>query len=511
MAGVARNAELRELLWFCLPALLLGLAVRTLLAIQMPYGYVQFDTGDFLTTPYRLLTDGVVVIHGKKTFLVPILYSIPFLLRLPALLFIPLAQHFLGLGFVLITGALVRLWFTWWKWLIVPITVITALNPVLLWFEQALLAESIYLFCAGGLALAGTLFFLRPTAGRLAWVLVALILTAGARPEGKLFFPFAPLLVLLACWGDWKKMGRFLAVVFAATLLVFAATRSTQAGQLLYATMLPLSPDRSRVAPEFSDWIRPLRDTVRARWGDVPKKLTTLEKELGTKAKWFLDARPDLSKKLNANQLCEKLALEAMLTQPTRLPLIAWTKFHLSMSGAAEVGFGSHALYEKQAIGFTRKKWMLGFSDRMTGQRLASQQDVAAFLRAHYRPMGWYDALDMKWRALTTQWRPRSHKMFGQTIPALPYFFRYALLGMALALVRPGRWRLFHLAWVTSLAAVWFGVMLTGVVNPRYRLLFEPFCLVYLFLLLDAAACAVAWLRSCFARKNLVVTGLEAA
>ena len=29
---------------------------------------------------------------------------------------------------------------------------------------------------------------------------------------------------------------------------------------------------------------------------------------------------------------------------------------------------------------------------------------------------------------------------------------------------------------------LWFAVVLTGVVNPRYRFVFEPFCLLYLTL-----------------------------
>ena len=63
----------------------------------MPYGYVQFDTADFLLTPFRLLSDHHYIIDSKKAFLTPTFFTIPFLLHIPALLFIPIAQHFLGL------------------------------------------------------------------------------------------------------------------------------------------------------------------------------------------------------------------------------------------------------------------------------------------------------------------------------------------------------------------------------------------------------------------------------
>ena len=57
--------------------------------------------------------------------------------------------------------------------------------------------------------------------------------------------------------------------------------------------------------------------------------------------------------------------------------------------------------------------------------------------------------------------------------------------GMLAALFPRDRlWR-FHLPWIAAFFGVWFAVMLTGVVNPRYRFVFEPFCLFYAGLLLD--------------------------
>jgi hypothetical protein len=41
------------------------------------------------------------------------------------------------------------------------------------------------------------------------------------------------------------------------------------------------------------------------------------------------------------------------------------------------------------------------------------------------------------------------------------------------------------LPWLAALMGVWFVVMLTGIVLPRYRFVFEPFWLFYIGLIPD--------------------------
>ena len=93
-----RDARLRELLLWCAPALLAGALLRLFMEVRMPYGYIQFDSADFLLTPFRLLSDHHYVIDSKKAFLTPTFFTIPFLLHIPALLFIPIVQHLMGPG-----------------------------------------------------------------------------------------------------------------------------------------------------------------------------------------------------------------------------------------------------------------------------------------------------------------------------------------------------------------------------------------------------------------------------
>lgn len=257
------DPRLHEFLWYCVPGVLAALIVRAWLTASMPYGQFHFDTPDFLQTPYDLLHDRRLTFHNKKTFLVPLLYTLPFVLRVPALLVIPAAQHLLGTALVLATGGLCRLWFAGWRWMVVPLTILTALHPALLWFEHTLLAESIYVFCVVALALAGSAFARWPGWETFVYLLIALFFTAGARPEGRLFLAFGVLLTLLVYRRGLRREIAKIVTLFAFCIVTLIVTRTAQGGILLYASILHLAPDESRVAPDLPPCLKPLRDHLR--------------------------------------------------------------------------------------------------------------------------------------------------------------------------------------------------------------------------------------------------------
>ena len=153
-------SSLRQVFVWCLPALLLGAALRVSLMVQMPHAFFHDDSPDFLQTPERLLHEGKFDIHAKKTFLTPIVFTVPFLLPAPPLVTISLFQHVLGLVLVFVVGGLGRLWFQHWKWFIIPITLLTAANPFMLWYEHTIMAETLFVFCTALVAFAGTLYCL---------------------------------------------------------------------------------------------------------------------------------------------------------------------------------------------------------------------------------------------------------------------------------------------------------------------------------------------------------------
>src|SRR5262249_45076952 len=156
-----------------------------------------------------------------------------------------------GLGLIVACGGLCRLWFRHWRWFIIPITLLVAVNPSILWYEHTLMAEPLYVDMTVLLALAGTLFVLRKTARAFVFLCIALVLESGARPEGKLFFCFGIFLVLLAYWGDWSRMKVALPSVGTLGLVMHFLTKTSQAGLLLYTSLVHFTPDQMKAAPGF--------------------------------------------------------------------------------------------------------------------------------------------------------------------------------------------------------------------------------------------------------------------
>ena len=406
----------RELVKWCLPALIVGGIARVWLEVHFPYGYFQGDTPDFLVTAERLVRNHTVVIHGKKAFLAPICYAIPFLLHIPALLVVPLVQHVAGLGATLLAGGLVRCWFRLWRWAIVPVTVLYTLNPGLLWYEHALLAECLYLFCVTGVALAGTLLVRQPTTRRFVWLIVALFFTAGSRPEGKLYVAAGLGVVALAYLGeDWKVWARRMGVTLVCSAGIWMSSRSTQAGLLLYATVLPLAPERSTVAPGVEAYLEKLREASGTQEATVRTKLNTVEKAANNALHGYLTSIGQKSDDSHVSALGQKLALEAIKTRPGLLPAIAANKYLMTcrpdVKGnytATSGGYTAFWIYDKQMESLARRKFMKPLMKGLTGRTLESDAETNAFLHEKYTPLepDWFSPLQEGWSKLTLglQW-----------------------------------------------------------------------------------------------------------
>jgi hypothetical protein len=480
-----RRAAMRELLLWCLPALICGGLLRALLLIHFPYGYMHPDTQDFLVTSDRWLRHHRVVLHGKKAFLGPILFLLPMLVRIPSLIFFPWAQHLFGLIYVVMTGALVRLWTTRWKWWIIPATVLAAINPAPLYYEHALIAESQYLWCVTALVLAGAVYATAQTRGHFILLLAALLLTAGSRPEGKLYVLFCLILVPLALWGHWRTLLVYGGVTVAFCLLTWMSSRNTQAGLLVYATLLPLAPETPKSAPDFGPRIAPMREARLARGELAIPRLVQEEKDISGVVAAYLKAKKGSTEKIGG--FCQRLAIEAAEHKPWLLPVFVVEKFLQGTVSPDDDGFGQRWLQVMQIRSCTCKKWMLGLMPRLTGRDIETDDQVAAYVRQEFQPIrpDWFQPLQRGWQAMTTGARIPLPLRMPKT-PGFPLFYLSGLAGMAVAIVRPGPMQKVHFAWLTALGFTAAVVMLTGVVNPRYRFVFEPFVLLYIFVLADA-------------------------
>ena len=513
------DRRLHEFLWYCVPGVLVGSFLRAWLMVAMPYGYYHPDTHDFMTTIYFLKAHHHWAVHGKTTFLTPLLYSLAFFPKVPALLVIPLAQHARGLLLVLMTGGLARLWFSRWRWWIVPLTVLMAMQPAMLFWEHALLSESGFVFCAVMLALAGTVFVRWPSRLSYGLLLGAMFCVAAARPEGNLWQGAGILLVLVVYWGRWKREWIKIAGAVALALGMLSITKTSHSGLLLYSSLVHLTPDNPRAVPGFGPYIRPLRDKMIAeRNGKVSDDVVKASKNVNEALMAYIKDHPrarlglaydkkrfhrqqksgqaaaepevDLRYGNNVSDICRRLAIESALAHPFALPGYAWRKFRAPIDEDSGGVFEDYEFHEKQAFSLTGKPAISKkLGPGLIGSPLDTPDQARAFVDQHYdlEKVGWFNTLEATWQHTVDYFHlPDTRYSATYQLPGLPIYHLFGVLGAMIALFRPGKVRRFHWGFVPVMFGAWFVVMLTAAVIPRHRFVWEPFWLLYGFLFLDS-------------------------
>ena len=523
-----RDRRLHEFLWYCVPGVLVALVLRAALMVSMPFGYYHPDTHDFMATAYSVITNHHWAVHGKTTFLTPTLYLLAFFPKVPALFVIPLAQHARGLLMVLMIGALARLWFRRWRWWIVPVTVLAAMQPSVIFWEQTLTSESGFVFCAVLLALAGTLFARWPSRVSFGLLLFAMCCVAAARPEGNLWQGAGVLLVLIVYGRRWKREWIKIMGTVLVALGMLAITKTSHSGLLLYSSLVQFTPDNPTTVPGFGPYILPTRDRLRSereeRVGDdVVKASRPVQQALlayiadHPHADLGLDhAKPkkrkrhtpvtaetaaqgsalDLRYSNNMSNLCRQLAVESASHHVRELPGYAWRKFLARIRDDPGGRFDEYTFDEKQAVSLAGKPAISqALGRRLTGGvPIDDLAEAQAFVDAHYHlgNLAWFNALEARWQAAVDRWHlPDTRYSAEYVLPGLTWFHLLGMVGALVALGRPGPARRLHWAFVPTMAGAWFLVMLTAAVIPRHRFVWEPFWLLYGFLLLDSVAAGV--------------------
>jgi hypothetical protein len=497
-----RDPRTRQFLFWMLPALLLGLALRVALMVHLPYGYYHDDTPDFLTTPDELLHKHHFELHAKKTFLVPIVFTIPFLLHLPALIAIPVIQHVLGLITVLMLGLLCRLWFRAWKIFIIPLTVLAAANPFFLWYEHTLMAEAIFIFTTVLVAVAGTLYTLEQSPRRFYFLLISLFLEAGARPEGKLLFGFGILLVILLHLRGWRSAWPRLAIILVLAFLTNLITQTSQAGLLLYTSVARLTPKSLEIAPGFEPYIEPIRTDLQARWDLKPTFPKVRDRRAVADAvERYLKEGPiegKLRPHRSVEAFCKKLATETCLKNFTYLPIHIYHKFRAVAVNAPCGRLDNDWLFTQQVSAYTGSQRTLNLARELTGKQIESKEDLDEFFRSSYASVPWYNDLQDRWVDAVNRFRfpdLRVPNPEWPTVPVfhygVPYYFLIGAIGLVVVAFRRDPLQLFHIVWGLTLLGFFYTIMLTANVRPRFRFVFEPFWFIYIGLLIECLYLAV--------------------
>ncbi len=496
------DRRVRELLLWCLPALLAGLVLRVVLTVHLPYAYFHNDGPDFFTTVDKLFHEHEFALHSKKTFLVPVLFTIPFFLGLPVLIILPIFQHLLGLALVVLVGVLCRLWFTHWKVFIVPLTVITAINPAMIFYEHTTMAETIFVFCTALLALAGTLYAMEQTRGHFIFLCVALVLEAGARPEGKLLFGFGLFLLFLIHFRELRKWWPRIAIMAVLAFLTHLGTKTAQGGLLLYTSVVRFTPKDLKIAPGFEPYVAPLREDLQKRWDEYPQFPGVPDrKALAAAVKEYMLANGmKAGTHSKVNEYCSKLAAETCLRNLPELPILVYHKFRYTATQPSGSFFDESELFKRQRAAFTESDGLgARLSRGLTGKRMETEAELNAFIDQNYGNVSWFNDWTTKWSDAVNHFRlkDRIYKYWIR-YPGIPYYFLLATLGLIAITLRPGRQQPFHIAWSLALLGFFFVIMLAANVRPRFRFVFEPFWFIYALLLLDLVWSGIA---SLFSRK----------
>ncbi len=520
----SQRSTIREMLLWCAPALAVGFFLRALLTWALPYGYIQFDSIDFLETPYYLIAKHQWVVQSKRSFLVPLTYTFPFLLHLPALIFIPLGQHFLGLVQIVMTGAIVRFWFAKWRWFLIPVTLMIAISPWLLWYEHALMGEAEYVFLLIAVAFTGTLWARDPRPKRFALFWLALFLCASSRGEGKLFLLFGVLVVPLVLWRERRRMLVHFAISAVLALVLFKAIRSpSNASTNLYASLLHYAPDHFKSDPDIEPYLAPIRDKVKAQNLAYPADSVQVAKRIQDGIDDYMAKKmPDASTKNRRRagaKILNRLSVQILRDHPLEvfgLPLVKW---RLAVDSWMSGDFDDHFLHEKQKYSFKRDPWVGADLGKGLVGRNMSAAEVDRFIDEHYdaHRTRWFSKLAHAWNKALIAVRTPDHPMpqppniekereprkrwvhdyiggvkGGRTmIPGVPFFYIIALGGMLLAIFRRSPLREAQLAWAITLLIAWYAVLMVGDTIARYSFAYQPFCVVFFFAFFDFVAARI--------------------
>ncbi|MEI9892867.1 MAG: hypothetical protein WDN28_02860 [Chthoniobacter sp.] len=501
------QATLWSLLGWCLPALLLGLALRVAVTWSMPYGYVQYDSADYLITTDHFIENHRFYVHNKRSYLTPALFSAAFLLPGSAAATIAAAQHLMGLIGTVLVGALVRLWFRFWRVAIIPVTVLFAANPSIIWYEHTLMGEAQFLFFTLLLVFAGTLFALRPTTRRFVWFIVCLLLVFGTRLESKTFLLFALLLAILPLWKQWRRVAIGVAAVAVSYAVAFHVSGDRDVSALVYASLLRFAPATSRSTPDIMPRIVPIQEEARLASAEFPTGLVQFQKKINHAVEDYVGERIKGRKKQLAEEgrIVRGLCLETLLAEPVRTLTEPWIKFRLAIDAWSSYRWDKRSLWENQRTAYTARDWMVDVLGRgLTGQPMTAEQ-LPDWLKMHYSAgrVAWFTRYQKNWSKYLVHFRTPDrtltekrwvHDFYGgvgdwqHTMPGVPFFYIIGFLGMIAAILRPSPLRPVHFAWVATVLGGLYVASMIGVTNGRFRFAYEPFFLLYFFLCFDCAA-----------------------
>jgi hypothetical protein len=318
------HPSVRDAVLWAIPAILAGAVLRAMLLSYSPYAYWGSDSESYFNFTFRLLNEGAGSIQPKRRYIYPLLLLPVSLLPGSPLKWLAWVQHLMGLLTLIPLAYCIRKIFRGWKWFIVPVTLVYAGFPILIWYEHELLAEAFFFYSlvwafAGWVAWQSRAGTQGAKAAALWWLfLVPFALCVLTKPAGRFFWP--GVLVGLVYARAWRHL-RWYQWLATAAVLVMSLTVGDkfQASRLLYSSAFPLtqleSPLHADLKAEMGEIVRDARanlDAYYIRDNEVKSFLRGGFEATGKEAWVRLKSRGD--SELHG-AMCE-MALEAIRAEP---------------------------------------------------------------------------------------------------------------------------------------------------------------------------------------------------
>ena len=503
---LARHPLIRDALVWAIPAMIFGAVLRIVLISYLPYAYWGADSRSYYSFAHKLITEGYVSLDEKRRFLYPILMVPVSLLPGSPLRWLAVLQHTLGVITLVPLAYIVRKTLVHWRLWIVPVTLLFAGLPIIVWYEHELLGENVFFATllwafAGWCAWVGEERLARSR--RLFWCFFTpfalFILT---KPSGRFVWPGVILgLVIVAAWRrlDWRRV----AALGALMIVTLAVGSKKQGAWLLYTATFPLTqldtPLHADYKAQIRDLVEPLRDHLDVYYlhDDLPFEFLESPGKFMDRPLWVKLADDPAAKR----QLYMDLAIEGVKARPFAALQLAIER----LVGSANLTvFG----LDRFSGNYSHKRMEHSYEEAQTVEngpvRLAFGLPKRGPLPAYAEFLDRLDPAPDAWRALLLrsyfEHVARSLKFYEmpaverseRRVSAARPTFLGCWLGVGVLCSLLPRYRRTLGVWMLAMTAYLFGVFLVSQLNARY---FGPAWPVLVVLFAVPADVLVQWLR----------------
>lgn len=267
-------------LLLCLPALVLSFLIRvTLLSGWRDAFYFGPDSEGYWKAIYSVFHGSGFDVASKRSWGYPVLQLLAPLGPVSPGFTAALLQHLIGWIAIFPLAAIIRRLIPEWRWFLIPVTVVFALDPLLAFWEHIAIADSLLVTLALIIALATLVYWQKPNGKTLALVLGLIFLSMAVRPVGRAFWVGLLPVIAFAPGSEKKTRGLHAILVLAFLFPAMALTRVKQGDDLLFGSVFPFIPTTGGPHADLKPEIAPLIETGRA---NLWKFVRTGQKEVFT-------------------------------------------------------------------------------------------------------------------------------------------------------------------------------------------------------------------------------------